>query len=233
MKACAKCGTRVADQTAFCPTCSTPFPVDESFLRMTEPPKTDTYAAATYVRPAAPSGGPYPLRPQTAETPQPPLQPTPAVPPVPQAPFAPPTYGVPQMPPASSCCVCPCRAYAQPPMQPGYRQPAPPMPPAAPAPTGKAASILSLVFGILSLLNIMLNFLSSAFAIAAIVLGIVGLVRYGKRECFSGMALTGLLLAIAALFLQPFFPTVEEILVDIPYFYYPGEVVTPCKLTML
>ena len=223
MKVCAKCGTRVADQTAFCPTCVTPFPVNESILRMTQPPKEDPYgAASTYVRPASPSGEPYPLRPQTTEqTPAQPASPAPQPPVAPPVPPAPPAFGMPPY-----CCSCPCRAYALPPL---YQQPAPQPPQFASAPTGKAASILSLVFGIISLLNILLDFISSAFAIAAIVLGIVGLVRYGKRERFSGMALTGLLLAVAALFLQPFFPTVGEILADVPYFYYPGEVVTPAK----
>ena len=231
MKSCAKCGTRVADQTAFCPTCATPFPVDDSILRMTEPPKADTYAAAaTFVRPAASTGEPYPLRPQAVESPQP-TAPAPSAPTAPQAPFAPPppVYGMP-----SCCCSCPCRSYGQPPR---YQQPPVPQQTQqtqfASAPTGKTASILSLVFGILSLLNVLIDPLSSAFAIAAITLGIVGLVRYGKRERLSGMALTGLLLAIAALLLQPFFPTFEEILVDIPYFTYPGEVVTPCKMTLL
>lgn len=225
MKVCAKCGTRVADQTAFCPTCATPFPVDDSILRMTEPPKADTFAAAaTFVRPAVSAGEPYPLRPQAVEPPQP-TAPVPSAPTAQQAPFAPPpVYGVPY------CCSCPCRSYGQPSR---YQQPVPQQTQFASAPTGKTASILSLVFGILSLLNVLIDPLSSAFAVAAIALGIVGLVRYGKRERLSGLALTGLLLAIAALLLQPFFPTFEEILVDIPYFTYPGEVVTPCKMTML
>ena len=201
-------------------------------LRMAEPPRYQeigsgaAYRAQTVDQPHEA----YPLRPPV-QMPEPgPADTTYSSPLPPQMPSAPYPAFPPYPQPSCRCC-CPYRAnmpQQMPSLPPFYQQLAP-----SAAPTGKAASILSLVFGILSLLNILLDFLSSAFAIAAIVLGIVGLVRYGKRERLSGMALTGLLLAIAALFLQPFFPTLEEILVDVPYYYYPGEAVTPCKLSLL
>lgn len=138
--------------------------------------------------PAAPQPAPTNLPPPVAQTPVPPMAPAPAAPaaPPPAAGFTPPTP-YPAAPPAYPA--------AYPAAPPVYGTPAV----MAARPTGgNGVGVAALVFGLASIpVAFLCGFLGLALAIAAVTLGIIGLVQAGKTDPPGprGLSIAGLALA--------------------------------------